>query len=237
MLGSAAVEADGAGYKHTFVMDDPLGLGLTVQVGRPSTDGTVNPFTYTGCKVVSWEMSNAVDDLLMARLTLDGQNETTATALASASYPSNTELFYFTQGEITLGGSEYPVSNWSVNYSAGVKTDRFFVNRDNRKREQVLNAFAELGGSLTTEFDDLTSYNRFVNGTLASLVLEYETATTYDTSKPYRCRITLPSIRFDGETPSIGGPDIVEQSLNFKALNNGVDEPITIEYFTTDTTA
>lgn len=35
-----------------------LPAGLTIQVGRPnSTDGTVVPYTYSGCKVSSWEIA------------------------------------------------------------------------------------------------------------------------------------------------------------------------------------
>lgn len=51
MMGGSSA-ADGS-----FTPAD-LPAGLTVQVGRPnSTDGTVVPFTYSGCKVSSWEIA------------------------------------------------------------------------------------------------------------------------------------------------------------------------------------
>lgn len=53
-----AVSTTGAGpYTHTFTPGDLTGDALTVQVGRPATNGTVYPFTYAGMKIKSWELA------------------------------------------------------------------------------------------------------------------------------------------------------------------------------------
>jgi hypothetical protein len=237
MLGEIATAADGAGFKHTATVGDPYGLGLTVQVGRPDASGTVRAFSYTGCKVENWEMSNAIDDTLKLRVGLDGAAEDLGQALATASYPASMELFYFTQGTITVGGSSaYDIRSWSVQNTVGIKPDRYFINGTGVKKQQIINAWMNPTGNLSAEFTDLTGYNLFVNGTLADIVLTYQTVTTYDTAKPFKIVITLKNARFDGETPNVGGPDILDFNGNFKLLNDGTNSPITIEYFTSDAT-
>jgi hypothetical protein len=237
MLGASLITADGAGWKHTSTFGDPYGLGLTVQVGRPDGSGTVRPFSYTGCKVQQWDLSNAVDGTLDLKVTLDGQQETTAQTLAAASYAATTELFYFTQGAITVGGSSsYNIKQWNLSNQTGIKQDRYFINGLGTKSEQIINAWAQPSGALTAEFTDLTGYNLYVNGTVSALSFTYQTVTTYDTAKPYKIVITVPACRFDGTTPKLGGPDILEFMGNFKVLNDGVNSPITIDYYTSDAT-
>lgn len=235
MLGASNITADGAGFKHTSSMGDPFGLGLTVQIGRPDVGGTVRPFSYTGCKVDNWELSNAVDDMLKLKLGFDGANETTAQALASPSYAAGTEVFYFTEGQITVGGSSsYNVHNWNVQNSVGIKGDRYFINSSGVKKEQIINAFMQPQGTLSCEFTDLTGYNLYTSGTLADIVLTYTGVLTYDTAKPNKIVITLKNCRFDGSTPNLNGPDIVDFTGNFKLVYDGVNTPVQIDYYTAD---
>lgn len=53
------VNTSGAGpYTHTYTPGDLTGKSFTAQSGRTySGDGTVYPFTYSGCKVASWEIA------------------------------------------------------------------------------------------------------------------------------------------------------------------------------------
>lgn len=72
-----AVTTTGAGpYTHTFTPGDLAGDSLTVQVGRPSVDGTVNPFTYAGVKVKSWDLSCNTGEIAQLKLSVLGQSET-----------------------------------------------------------------------------------------------------------------------------------------------------------------
>jgi len=84
--GVATAQPDAGGnptvYEHTFTAGD-LPAGLTVQVGRPSTDGTAQPFTYDGCVVEDWELDATVGEIARLAVTLNGQDETTGTSLAS----------------------------------------------------------------------------------------------------------------------------------------------------------
>lgn len=70
------VTTTGAGpYTHTFTPGSLVGDALTVQVGRPATNGTVYPFTYAGMKVSSWEIACAQGEIATVGLDLVGQRE------------------------------------------------------------------------------------------------------------------------------------------------------------------
>jgi hypothetical protein len=122
MLGTSAITADGAGFRHKYTPGDPFGLGLTVQVGRPDTGGTVRAFSYTGCKIISWELSNSVDNFLALRAGFDGKQELTNQTLGVASYPTNVQSFSFLNGSITVGGSSsYNITSWTLSNTIGTE--------------------------------------------------------------------------------------------------------------------
>lgn len=221
---------------HTCVLADPYGLSLTVQVGRPDVSGTVQPFTYLGCKVAEWELSCEVDGIVTWKHTLDGRDETTGTALATASYPTADELLVWTGCTVTVGGASFDAMSFNVKGSNGLKTDRHYLNGSGLKKEPVIAEMTELSGELSGDFEGLTAYNRFVDGDTAEIVFTAE-GSIIEGSTRYSVEVTLPACRFDGETPSVDGPDTLGQTLPFKVLDNGTDQPITLVYTTTDTTA
>lgn len=74
MFGAVATTGSGP-YTHTFTPGDLTGDALTVQVGRPATNGTVHPFTYAGMKVESWEIACSAGEIATLGLDLVGQRE------------------------------------------------------------------------------------------------------------------------------------------------------------------
>lgn len=238
-LGSVVISTPGGGTNsrdHTCTIGDDYGLGLTVQVGRPDVAGTVQPFSYLGCKVTEFELSNEFDGLLMFKPTLDAMDETTAQSLASASYPSGQELLHYGGGSITLAGSAFDVKSISVKVSKGLDTERYFIRGSTLKKEAIPADLVVIEGEMEAEFESLTAYNRFVNGTTAAIVALWEGSTIESTLK-YGVQVTLPVVRFDGDTPVVSGPEVLAQPLKFKALYDGSQEPITLRYRTTDTTS
>lgn len=234
-LGTATQTADGAGSKWAMTPGDPYGLGLTLQIGRPDVSGTVQPFTYTGCKVTQWELSNSVDNFLQLKASFNGQQETTAQALAAASYPTTQHLLDFTEGTISIGGSSYNIKDWSLIGTTGVKTDRYFVGSQ-LKQEQIINAWATYGVNFTAEFPSLTPYQLYTNGTLATISLTYTGKTSYDTNKFYRWVITLQNVRFDGATPNVNGTDVLDLPLSGVVLNDAVNPVVEVDIYTSEST-
>ena len=221
---------------HRHVLADPYGQSYTIQVGRPDTSGTVQPFTYTGCKVSEFSLKNSLDEFLVGTWNFDGQAETTSTSLATASYSSSTELLSWVGGAVTIAGSAVAVvTDVEISVATGLKTDRYTINSSPTKKEQIISEMTEISGTITAEFDGLTNYNRFVNGTLAEVVATWTGQTAIEGSTYPYLKVTLPKCRFDGTTPAVEGPDVLSIEMPFKALYDGTNEAITIDYLTTDT--
>ena len=238
MLGTAAGPVtDGAGYQHTFTPGDLSGgQSLSAEIGRPFIDGTVKAYLYSGLKVSSWTLSNAVDGLLELQMSMDGKIEDTSGSLAGVSYPAADEMYTYMQGTVVIGGTTYPLNSWTLTGNNALKVDRYKINGSQYKLEQIVNAFREYSGSVEMDFIDQTLYSDYVNGSLATITITYQTTTTYDTAKPYKFVITLQNCRFDGTTVNITGPDVLTQTLPFKCLDDRTNPIVKFDYYTSDAT-
>lgn len=232
-MGGVATSQPGTlRYLHTFTPGDfPTG-GLTVQVGRPDNGGTVRPFTYNGVVVATWEISANVGEIGMLSLGLVGQDETNATALETAAYPSGMELLTFVGATLTVAGTPIDVVSASIAGDNGLNADRRRLGSQTIKRP-LENTWRAYTGSVEAYFDDLTAYTRFVDGTEASLVLDFE-GSVIEATDPYKLTITA-NVRFDGETPTVGGPEELMQPLPFKVTDTGASS-VSLAYHTTDAT-
>lgn len=221
---------------HRHILADPYGQSYSIQVGRPDTSGTVQPFTYTGCKVSEFSLANSLDEFLVGTWTFDGQAETTSTSLATASYSTGTEVLSWVGGAVTIAGSAVAVvTDVEISVANGLKTDRYTINSSPTKKEQIISEMTEITGTITAEFDGLTNYNRFVNGSVAAIEATWTGLTAIEGSTYPYLKVSMPACRFDGTTPAVEGPDVLSIELPFKALYNGTDQPITIDYLTADT--
>lgn len=61
--------AESGGGPYTYTPGDLAGLSLTIQKGVPDGAGTVQPWTFVGCKIAEWEL--AVEEGKIATLGLD----------------------------------------------------------------------------------------------------------------------------------------------------------------------
>ena len=217
-LGAVATAGS---YVHTCTMSDPFGLGLTIEVGRPGNDGTVRAFTYAGCKINTLDLSVSVGELLSAEFGVIGTTAESIGTVTAASYGSSLELLHFAGAAITVAGTAYPCKDFSLSVNNGLTGDRFVLGSQ-VAQQPIASSLAEVTGSLTAEFVDATAYNRVLNATHAAVVA------TFTDSTGDSITVTVPVARFDGDTPSVGGPDILDQTLNFKGLFNGTDSPVTI---------
>lgn len=239
MLGSSTKTTPGTlCNKYQNVLADTYGLGLTVQIGRPDTGGTVNAMSYLGCKVAAWEISCAVDGVAGLKLSLDGAAEDSSQGLAAASAPTASEWLYWHEGSLTIaGGASLPLSSVSFTGNNGLKTDRHFIlSGGTTKKEQLAAAMVPLGGTMTVEFDGMTNYNRFVNGTVATVVFTL-LGSQIEAGQNYKLVVTCQNVRFDGDTPNVSGPGVLDLTLPFTVLDDGTNPPIDISYFTTDAAA
>lgn len=210
-------------YLHTFTPDH-ITNSLTVQVGRTAVSGTTHPFSYLGCTVTEWEIEAAVEDPVNLTLSLLGRDETTSETLGTPSYPTGNRLYTFIHGSLTLDGDAFDVKEFSLSGENGLDDDRYFLGSQLRKKPvqaEILN----FEGEITTEFNDLDTYNKFIQGQEAALVLTFDTGNQIDPeatdpTPTFKTTITM-NVRFDGETPTVDGAEVLEQSIAFKAIDSG----------------
>lgn len=201
-------------YTHTYTPDDLTGEAMTVQVGRPSSTGTIHPFTYAGCKVQSWEMSADVDAIAEFVLSLIGMSETTGTALATASYDSDWSPFTFVEGAVTITGSPVAtVKSFNLSGTNAVEHRHRIGSADSL--EPLEAGLREYTGEITSDFDALTHYSLYTAGTETAVILKFDNGTQTLT-------VTM-NVQFTGETPTIEGFDMLEQALPFRAISSTSD--------------
>ena len=219
-------------WEHTATPGD-LPVGLTIQVGVPDETGTVQPFTYEGCMVDSWEIEATVGEIGKVTVSIDAEDEKTATALASASYPTGLTLLTFVEATLDIAGSEVDVKSFSVAGSNSLATDRGKLGSPLRKKPAET-AQREYTGSVDAYFNGLTDYTRFVAGTEAALVATFIGVVINDTFN-YELELTR-NVRFDGDTPTVDCPDETLQPLTFKGYDTGAGPgtAITRVYRTTE---
>lgn len=239
LLGSVATVEDevGAAWTHTFTPGDLTGKSLTLQKGVDQPDGTVQPFTYPGAKVVSADFSIAQDGLLMVTFVFDAEQEETSTALATASY-STPKIFTYAEGSLEVDdvvkanvrsvGSLQVVNNLDVG--------RYFLGNSGTKSEPINTPFDQLTGNLDIEFQDKADfYDLFAADTSAKLELIF-TGDVIAGSTSEKLAITVEDTRFEGETPKITGPELVFSTVPFVGLDPSSGDAITIAYTTSDET-
>lgn len=250
-------------YDWLFKPGKHRGKSLTVQKTVPNPiDGSTPAFTYTGCKITEWELSCAVDEIAMLKLSLDVQDErstlstpTPGLAMATASYPSMPAgLFHFAQGGLVSGSAVSEASGvWSIDSEAEIvnvtsatvkqtnpmKTDRFFFNSAGLKAEQIENDRRGGEGELSAEFSGLTQYEKFRNDTQLAIALRFVGDTVIGSSGANvpLLELLMPACFLTGESPKVGGPDVVEQNQPFTFLQPESTAPdIQIRYRSVDAT-
>ena len=231
---NATVNTSGTVYTHTATLGDPYSLGLTLEVGRPGNDGTVRAFTYNGTKISEFTLSNSTNELLKAEWQFIGKDEATGT-ITAATYPASQELLSFAGATISVGGSAYECKDFSVTVANGLDAERYILGSQTIN-QPVAAAMVEITGEITAEFKDLTAYNRVTGATHASISAAWVGSSITGTYKR-GVTVTIPVARFDGDTPNVGGSEILEQKLTFKGLYDGSQEAITIATVNTDTAA
>lgn len=240
---AAPVQISTSGVYTQVHKPDPTGSAessLTIQKGVPGSDGNVVPFTYNGCVVTGWELGCKVGEFAHVKLSLDGQDErtpnSTPTAGLAAGTPSYPTLdggfFQFAEGQLLAGATLLQTGGiWDVTDAANMsnvteatikyeiprKTDRFFWNSAGLKAYQIQNGKRKGSGSLTQEFVGDAEYQKYMNATGFALIMRF-VGPIIGTSGTNRAtfEILLPSVKYDGKSPTVGGMDVIEVTRDFR---------------------
>lgn len=214
-----------------------FGLFFTAQFAKPSTDGTLQPYTYPSCKVTAWEISCAKDGYLKLKLTCDCDTESVATALASASYASGAENHVFNEGVIAINGSTiYGVEDFTITGTNPLAADRRGIG--NSKLEPIANGFFDVKAKLNFEFEAQARRAKEIAATTESnLIITFTSPTMIEAAAPYKVIFTIPTFIYEGAAPAVNGPDILREPLELQALNDGSNSVFSAEIHNSDTAA
>lgn len=243
----------GQSYSQVHQTGDLLGKSMTLQVGRPQpSDQVVKAHTYSGCKVTGWEWSVADDEVAKFHLDVDGWDEATATALASASYVSASE-FNFSQASAfslggTIGGANPLTYTGGTAVAAIVKsislkgdntlaTERFGLGNAGVKKEQLENGIPTITGTMEAEYLQSEWYTPFKANTATSLNLKLEGAVIGTSSDKDTIEFIIPQIRVKSAPVQVSGPDLVTATVEFEVYSDGTNNPFQVKLISGDSTA
>ena len=254
--GTASVVTGGTLAYEQYHTPGPLwGKSFTTQVGKPEpATGTVKPFTYNGCKALDWTLTFQDNAKTLLDFTVDAWDESTATALATATYPTNNTQWDFsnvtafniggtpttTSGKTTVsGGSPVTavVTSLSLAGKNNLSNQRYGLGSAGVKREQLENDFHEITGTFKAEYSSTNFVNQFDAGSSTTLQIT-NTGAIIESSTHYLIDIILPAVKITKAPVVVSGPDLVTVDGEFTVYDpdDGSNPPIQIHIISTDAT-
>lgn len=214
----------------------------TIQVNKPTTQAADVPTTYPGSILTAASFALSADGMLKATLTWDSMDERTLTtspaglALAAASYPTGvTSWLGVATGVITLNGVAVAVCrSMTLDWAQPYKTDRFFIGSGGTKQKPIPNGLQTTTGTMELEWFDEAAYALFRSGAKVALSFNF-TNDVISGAFSENVTFALSAIQVRGQSPTIDGPDTLNQTVPYTAGDNGAAAPLTITYMSTDT--
>lgn len=244
LLGTSATTgpAETTVYTHTGTAGPLVGDFFTCQIVRPfHPSGTAQALTYAGCKVPKWSLANAVDGNLMLSVDVDACKVATATAVATFAPPAGMENLTWAGGVVTVGGSSFDVTEFSMECDNGLDVDRRQIRGSTDKKEPT--GDGKTGSfSVTADFADLTARARAASltaaGAVSQIIGTWTGPTLLGSTLFPRLVVTIPAPRFDTwEAPNAARGVGVMQSLSGDIRFDGTNSGITLAYSSADAVA
>lgn len=256
MLGSSVTTPTliaGSAYKQIHTPQGLFGLGLTTQIGKPEPGtGTVVPHTFAGGKITKWEFSCDDTSNPKLKLSLLARSETTATALASASYLAGSTVFDFTATSLKLGGTPTTASgettiaggtqltavakSITISSDSPMADDRFGLGNAGLRSQPLQNGMQTYMVSLETEYAKSELYDPFQAGTVIPIQFDL-TGDIISGADVYRLSFIMPACLIKSAKPVVSGPDIVKMSLEAEAYSDTVNPVIQIKIVSDESVA
>jgi hypothetical protein len=248
-IGSVAVPiANGSLYTQSHVPGFLEAQSLSLQKGIPFTSGQgIQAFSYNGVKLIDWTIACAVGGIATLSLTVDAWAEatgspayTSATYLSGASAPN---LLNWGSGSLLTGGT-VSVASSIVSVAGGaaptgliksisikgtnvLATDRFTLGSQ-VKAEQLTNGFSDISGDVEIEFANLADfYTAFAADTSTAIQIALTSPTVGGTGSLTNAGlyVTIPAIKFEGDTPAASGPGVISVKVPFSGLVDPAGDP------------
>lgn len=260
----ATLTEDGAtlAYKAVHAPGFTDGHSFALQKGVPGVDGTVVPFTYTGCKVSGWELNCAMSDIVKMTETIEGRNELayswkdplngSVPSLATYTAPVG-NVFRWVGASVYVGGTPSttagvttlasPVLAGNVTGPLQLKYDRtldltrFAPDVAPFRNEPLISGITKATGQMGVEFvSSETYYATFQADTATAIEYQFQTVPIGSGSDIATFSILVPNIRIETAPLPITGPGVVKQAISWIALDDDVNNVVQATYVTLDTT-
>jgi Phage tail tube protein len=240
-------------YKQVHVPGTKAGFGLTLQVGRPQPDGTVRAFTYEGCKITAWEFSCSDGEVAKWSFDIVGQDMSTATGLAAATYTASTSVFSFNEATTFKIGGTPSTSSGETTIATGVtvatvvngitirgetpmKDDRFGLGNAGAMQEPIENGIPTVTATLDGEFTQRTEfYDLMKANTTTALQVDFSHGDA-GSSNAFLTSFILPACKIKTGNVNVSGPDVLGQQITVEAYDNGADPAVQVKLVSTDAT-
>ncbi len=226
-----AVNTSGAGpYVHVYTPGVfTQTQTLTVQVGTPSVDGTVNSFSFIGNHLVGATFSSKVGEAVMADFEFYGQHLDVGQSLTAASYSATYAPFTFLHGVMTIAGAEYEFDDITLSYKNNLRIDRH-VHRTTtpaRPKTSLESGWREWTATINSDFHSMTALNRAIAGTEAAFVLTF--------TQGANILVFSGNVRSDVDSPTVEAVETLKQGLPLVFLSTTTDAAaMTITQTTTE---
>ena len=219
-FGTVTTSGTAVPYTHNFFPASPS-VSLTCQVGRPATYGSVLAQTYTGVKIQSWELAASAGEIVTWGMTTVAQEESSGTALATASYATNMTPWHARYGTLAIDGTLIPCPAFKIGGANSLNDGRRYIG-STVIAEPLRADLADYTGEFTAEWGNIGTasatygtalYQKYLAGTEGTLLYTMVSGTLSGTIQA--------NVRFDGSTPNVGSRDIVMQTVPFKCIASG----------------
>ncbi|MDB9741460.1 phage tail tube protein [Akkermansiaceae bacterium] len=188
---------------------------------------TVKKFMlFAGCEVTSWNLTAGANGIAKSTFAFLGQSggEPIIEAPTETSYiqPIDNEPFDTFKGAMIIDGTQQCiVTDYNLTINNGL-TPRYVVGCEGSKDPTVGQSIVE--GSITTFFEDVTLYEKFINEDSFSIAL------TLQDSDGNQFVVNLPNLRIgSGTQPDVSGDGSVLLPINFTAhYDDEIDSHITV---------
>lgn len=262
---NAALAEDGetSAYSATHYLGDLTGHSFCLQAGKPSVDGTTEPFTYTGCKVQAWEVACSMGEIAELTLTVEGRNELAGTwddplndsvpTLETFTAPTSGEVFTWVDAGLYYGGTVSTTSGvtsvsdatlagnlkgpMSLKVTRPMDLARYSPDVAPFRNEPLQNGLTKIEGSFVVEFLSAETYlAAYQSDTDVAIELRF-TGPAIGSGSDYAELSLLCSLgRLDGSSPEVPGPAILTQTIPWTTLDDGTNNILQATYWTLDTT-
>ena len=213
---------------------------LTWQLGIADRGGTVRTGNIPGAVISEWEVSNEIDGLFTTSLEIAGRDWVpSASDITAVSYPTGTELFSFAGGAASVDATAAEIRSVSISCAHGLDLERYQIASSTLRSQPVQAAMREITGSVELEFGagpgtwaTNSLMDKYRAGTVVALVATWTGSTAIAGTYLPSISFSIPKALITSATPTVEGPDMVMQTIEFMALEDAANsvEPLTVTY-------